>query len=560
MNSISRKRGIESTSLRPSFGSRTGGSGPTILKTLVYPEIFSDEYCEKIRANSSIGTKGYTVPKHLMTASDLSSCKIELALEKEVDRNSPVLQNASPTIMYRENDKKIYLPRFWAINRYGFPAQLKLNPLKLSTEIDIVFNGTLRDNQVTVCNKYLDHVKKTPMCGGGLLSMYCAGGKTVLAINIVTRLRQRALIVVHKTFLADQWKERISEFARRSDSSLPKVGRIQGNVFEVDDCDFVICMLQTLYSRDFPENTFAGFGIMIVDETHRICSEQFSKALFKINVPFTLGISATMKRKDGMERILEMCLGPILHDEERKSNDDPVAVRCIEFRPAVSNSDYEEDILDFRGKIQYASMMGKICAHDERMEFIFRIICDLRLEDPAKQIMVLSFTKGILNFLQKRIVEEDIGTVGFYVGGMKEKGLSETEGKNIILATYAMAQEGLDIPSLSTLVFATPKTDIIQSVGRILRRKDNNPLIIDVVDVHRVFKNQFRARQKYYKKCNYRVFLTQSKCYAGMNEDWDGIADGLASVKARWKCINKSCEIGSDCDSDSEISKKVCLI
>lgn len=528
-------------------------------------EPLSFEYCEKIRENSYIGQKGYTIPKKMMTESDLRSCKLDLTLEKELDRNSPVA--LSPTIMYRENEKKIYLPRYWAENRYhGFP-QIKINALNLRTDIDIVFNGALRENQIIVCDKYLNHVAKQPACSGGLISMFCAGGKTVLAINIVTRLRQRALIIVHKTFLANQWKERILEFAKRSDSSLPKIGRIQGNVFDIEDCDFVICMLQTLYSRDFPENTFSGFGIMIVDETHRICSEQFSKALFKINVPFTLGISATMKRKDRMEKILEMSLGPILHDEERKSGDDPVDVRCIEFQPSISDEVYEEDILDFRGKIQYSSMMAKICAHEERMEFIYRIICDLRLEDPAKQMMVLSFTKGILNFLQKRITAENIGTVGFYVGGMKEKELAETEGKDIVLATYSMAAEGLDIKSLSTLIFATPKTDIIQSVGRILRQKNNNPQIIDLVDIHKVFKNQFRARQKYYKKCNYRIFHTRSKDYTRMaNINWSNISSCAPSDHG-WKCTfmplgaGKSSDVTDDSDSECEpSSKRVCLI
>ena len=96
---------------------------------------------------------------------------------------------------------------------------------------------------------------------------------------------------------------------------------------------------------------------------------------------------------------------------------------------------------------------------------------------------------------------------------MKETDLKESEGKQIILATYAMAAEALDIKSLTSLIFATPKTDIEQSVGRILRAKHNQPLIIDILDPHDVFKNQYAKRRKYYVKKNYKIIKTSSEKY-----------------------------------------------
>ena len=67
-----------------------------------------------------------------------------------------------------------------------------------------------------------------------------------------------------------------------------------------------------------------------------------------------------------------------------------------------------------------------------------------------------------------------------------------------------MAAEALDIKTLSRLVMATPKTDITQSVGRILRMKHENPVIVDIVDGHDCFQNQWKQRKRFYKKCNYR--------------------------------------------------------
>jgi superfamily II DNA or RNA helicase len=110
---------------------------------------------------------------------------------------------------------------------------------------------------------------------------------------------------------------------------------------------------------------------------------------------------------------------------------------------------------------------------------------------------------------------------------MKQTALQEAEEKQIVLATYAMAAEALDIKTLSTLVMVTPKTDIIQSVGRILRVKHESPIVVDIVDKHESFQNQWRQRRAFYKKCNYRIVSTDSVRYQGMT----GITDGKLWTK-----------------------------
>jgi superfamily II DNA or RNA helicase len=84
-----------------------------------------------------------------------------------------------------------------------------------------------------------------------------------------------------------------------------------------------------------------------------------------------------------------------------------------------------------------------------------------------------------------------------------------------------MAAEALDIKTLSTLVMVTPKTDIIQSVGRILRVRHENPIIVDIVDKHDVFQKQWAQRRAFYKKCNYRIRQINSLEYNGMLIDWE---------------------------------------
>jgi superfamily II DNA or RNA helicase len=105
-----------------------------------------------------------------------------------------------------------------------------------------------------------------------------------------------------------------------------------------------------------------------------------------------------------------------------------------------------------------------------------------------------------LTYLHDAIAERNIATVGYYVGGMKESALKKTEEKQVVIATYAMAAEALDIKTLCTLIMVTPKTDIEQSVGRILRSDHEQPIVVDIVDSHDPFIKQWNKRKTFYKK------------------------------------------------------------
>jgi len=166
-------------------------------------------------------------------------------------------------------------------------------------------------------------------------------------------------------------------------------------------------------------------------------------------------------------------------------------------------------------------MISKLCDFGPRSDFIVKVVGDLIRENPENQIMILCHNRSLLTYLHDAIEYRKIASVGYYVGGMKQTDLNETETKEIVLATYAMAAEALDIKSLSTLVMVTPKTDITQSVGRILRVKHENPIIVDIVDSHDLFQNQWKLRRQFYKKSNYRIKQIDSRKYSDMTIDKD---------------------------------------
>jgi superfamily II DNA or RNA helicase len=134
-------------------------------------------------------------------------------------------------------------------------------------------------------------------------------------------------------------------------------------------------------------------------------------------------------------------------------------------------------------------------------------VCKEILGNPTRQILILSDRKQHLEDMFKMAQESGINSVGYYVGGMKKEKLKENESCKLLLGTFPMANEGLDIPSLNGLVLSTPKSDIIQSVGRICRMKHENidPMIIDIVDKFSIFENQSRKRFNVYKKKKYDI-------------------------------------------------------
>ena len=447
-----------------------------------------------------LGQKGYTIYKECTSVEQQQFIRNALNVKPFVPK-SPVQPPSFP--IYRESNNKLYLPRHFGIENYGVPDDMRLPP---GTPIDVSFNGSLRDYQENVVDIFMKTAKKNDKIGGGgLLEIPCGRGKTVIALSIISQLKTKTLVVVHKGFLLDQWIERIAQFLPSA-----KIGKIQGQIIDIEDKDIVIGMLQSLSMKEYPQDMFSSFGLTIVDECHHILLEGFSRSLQRIVTKYALGLSATMQRKDGLTKVFKMFLGEIIYKEEREKTDF-VLVKAVEFK--TNDAEFNETAHDYRGNPAYSTMITKLCSYSHRSEFILKVLKKELQEKPGQQVMILAHNKNLLVYLFKAIEHRNIATVGYYVGGMKSKDLKESEGKNVIIATYAMAAEALDIKTLTTLILATPRTDVTQAVGRILRVKHDRPLVIDVLDSHDVFQRQWAKRRKFYEKNNYKIMHTDSNKY-----------------------------------------------
>ena len=443
-----------------------------------------------ISKDSYLGNRGYSIIKNSNPPKLITKLKKELTVKPFI--NKQFQQEAKPFNVFLESKRKIYIPRYYGIEKFGIP---EISKIKSGKSINIKFISDLRENQKPVAKKFLEEAN---LKGGGIISVPCGFGKTVLALYILSKLSVKTLVIVHKEFLMDQWKERIEFFLPDA-----KIGKIQGDVIKIKDKDIVIGMLQSISMRDYPSDIFDDFGFVIYDECHHLGAEVFSRSLLKVGPKYTLGLSATPTRSDGLTKVFEWFLGPIVFQIKQREQED-VNVKLLEFYE--NNDDYSSIKTNFKGQINMPTMITNICLYSPRNNLIVEQIKECICE--SRKILILSDRREHLKILKEAFDKLDFSN-GFYLGGMKQKDLKITEEKDIMLGTFSMASEGFDCKTLNTIILASPKSNIEQAVGRILRQRKEDrkhiPLIIDIVDNFSVFQRQGEKRKKFYTKNNYNI-------------------------------------------------------
>jgi superfamily II DNA or RNA helicase len=397
--------------------------------------------------------------------------------------------------VYLESAEYIYVPKHYGIETFG-PPSVSYRDVPKTEDKYWNFSGSIRPAQEPVVNSFL-----LPTPRDGVISLQTGGGKTVCGLYIASQLKLPTLVLVHSGFLKDQWVERIQAFLPKA-----RVGTIQGEILDIQDKDIVVGMLQTISMKQFPPKTFSGFGLVIVDECHHIASETFVQAIPKLTSKHMLGLSATPERKDRLMHVINWCLGPMLYQSDAAEKVDAgVKVEVMEFE--TDDAEFNTVIKNQAGVMFTSLMVNKLTEYEPRNQMLIELLKDV-YEEENRQTLVLTdrveHTKKLFELLPPEIQAH----TGILARGMKPAVRTEfCESKRILISTYQLVKEGFDLASLNTLVMATPRPDIEQIVGRILRvekaKRTVAPLIFDIVDS--TFRRQFQARLSLYKDRNYIV-------------------------------------------------------
>ena len=362
--------------------------------------------------------------------------------------------------------------------------------------IDVRFVGKLRSDQEAALAALLVH-------DTGILYAPTAFGKTVTAAALIAQRGVNTLVLVHRTELLQQWKERLQAFLGADKTKIGTIGGGKAKPTGIID----IAVMQSLSRQGEVSKQVKNYGQIIVDECHHLSAFSFEALLKAAWAKYVLGLTATPVRRDGQQPIIFMQCGPIRHTASRpESAPADLAVTPLWLsRPIV--------VPEGTG-IQ--DVFLQVCSDTERTAKIVAEVGDVF--DQGRKILVLTERTDHLKAIEEQLVGrvENLFTLH---GRMSKKQRAALIGElealpadapRVILATGKLVGEGFDHPALDTLVLAMPvswKGTLQQYAGRLHREHASKAdvRIIDFIDSgHPALLRMWSKRQAGYKAMGYR--------------------------------------------------------
>lgn len=355
----------------------------------------------------------------------------------------------------------------------------------------------------------------------GVLVMPCGSGKTQSGLEIIARLGGRALWLTHTQDLLNQSKKRAESvlMCGDNDRSPAAFGFITAGKVAIGT-HITFATIQTLCKLDLSQYKDM-WDIIIVDECQHCAGSptrvtQFYKVISQLSARYKIGLTATPKRADGLEKSMFALLGGIIHEvkkEDVKHTTCPIKVKQVQtgWYPDC------ECVLMGDGTIDYSKVIENMVHDEDRFNKVFNELANLPKDEP---IIVLA---NRVEYLQKLCDEYNLNRlgIGICISGTSNTKATKEKRKlcleklnngeiDCVFATYQLAKEGLDVPNLKYIIFATPEKDettVVQSVGRVGRKADGKEYgtVIDFVDDFGMYKGWAKKRENYYKKIDAEI-------------------------------------------------------
>ena len=362
--------------------------------------------------------------------------------------------------------------------------------------IDVRFVGKLRSDQEAALAGMLLH-------DTGILCAPTAFGKTVTAAALIAQRGVNTLVLVHRTELLQQWKERLQAFLGADKTKIGTIGGGKAKPTGIID----IAVMQSLSRQGEVSEQVKNYGQIIVDECHHLSAFSFEALLKAAGAKYVLGLTATPVRRDGQQPIIFMQCGPIRHTASRPESapaDLAVTPQWLS-RPIVmpEGTGIQDVFL-------------QVCSDAERTD---KIVAEVEAAfGQGRKILLLTERTDHLSAIEERLVGrvENLFTLH---GRMSKKQRAALIGElealpadapRVILATGKLVGEGFDHPALDTLVLAMPvswKGTLQQYAGRLHREHASKAdvRIIDFIDSgHPALLRMWSKRQAGYKAMGYR--------------------------------------------------------
>lgn len=402
--------------------------------------------------------------------------------------------------LYRTSGDSIIIPYGTYKSLYNTFPHLK----DIVTSVDLSQNKHVNYNiNISLYPYQKNAVESLINANGGILKSKAGSGKTRMGIALICRLGLKTLWLTHTNELLNQSYNAAAEFI---DKKL--LGKITAGKTDISE-GITFATVQTLSKADLNALRYE-WDMIIVDECHR-CSgtvnkaTMFSKVLNNLAARYKYGLSATLHRADGLIKCTYALLGGVAHTVP----DSVVNTMRVKIQRKDTGVQISRKCLDTDGTLCYAKLINYLAENGKRNCIISNDIEELMRQ--GHSIIVLSDRVEHLNALKYTLSEwgklETVILHGKVKKADREQALEDmrTKKKHILLATYQLAKEGLDVPCLDRLLLATPVKDyaiVVQSVGRIARvcEGKGTPIVYDYVDDIGFLENMWKKRCTSYKK------------------------------------------------------------
>jgi len=337
----------------------------------------------------------------------------------------------------------------------------------------------------------------------GVIVAPCGSGKTQIGLAVCAELGLNTLWLTHTQELLKQSMERAKRYLTVQMGTITggKINAVKGITFAT---------VQTMSKIELSD--FKDFwDMIIVDECHRCVGTptrltMFYKVVSSLSARYKLGLTATPKRSDGMEKAMYALLGNRIHEITKEQVKDNTCPLCI-IEPKYTGWEPDMDkCLNPDGTLNYTALITDCIENQDRNRVIANEInfavsengTTLVLSERVHHLELLAelcqYKHGILSTAKKSERQDLL------------RQLSEGE-ISVLFATYAIAKEGLDIPCLRNLVMASPVKDeitVTQSAGRVMRRYPDKEygIIWDFEDNMRMLQKWLQKRMSVYEKLN----------------------------------------------------------
>lgn len=338
-------------------------------------------------------------------------------------------------------------------------------------------------------------------------------GKSVVGLDVIATINRPTLIIVPKDDLIDQWLKEISKHLLIPES---RIGVIQQDVCDYKGKWIVVAMLHSISKKNrYPAEMYKQFGLVVVDEVDRIPTDTFGACMEMFPAMLRMGMSATPKRKDGRDLFIEAHIGPILVESDQV----PMRFKVIRY-----NSDWEcprtrvieNGVPRIRRVKHTAGKCGHILNSVIKHEPTNRLMAWLtRVSyEKGRYLIVFSDRVAHLENLMEMAAEQGVPRkhMAFYVGSReingKKKNMSRLDKikaleKRVVFSTFGMFSYGTDDPKRDTIILGTPRSDVEQTIGRMIRifpeKKVPIAFDFDFIDSP-VFRGYGKKRRSFYKE------------------------------------------------------------